>query len=68
LKSEVKELQKEDQKGPDADETRVARSLRNIKRMVPDIIEVILTTICNPEAGFGVEAKKMAEKMKAEAG
>ena len=68
LKSEVKELQKEDQKGPDADETRVARHLRNIKRMAPDILDVILITIGNPVAGFGMVAKKVAEKMKAEAG
>ena len=68
LKSAVKELQKEDQKGADTDKTRISRHLRNIKRMAPDILDVILTTIGNPVAGFGMVAKKVAEKMKAEAG
>ena len=63
LKSEVKELQKEDEKGQDADETRVSRHLRNIKRMAPDILDVVLATIGNPAAGFGMVARKVAEKM-----
>jgi len=68
LKSEVKELQKEDQKGPDADEARISWHLRNIKRMAPDILDAILTTIGNLEAGFGVIVKKVAEKIRSEAG
>ena len=68
LKSEVTELQKEDEKGQNADERRVSRHLRNIQRMAPDILDVVLSTITNPVAGFGMVAKKVAEKMKAEAG
>ena len=64
----VKEIQKEDQKGAEADETFIARNLRTLKRMAPDILEVALATIVNPLAGFGVVARKVAEKMKAEAG
>jgi hypothetical protein len=52
LKSEVKELQKEDEKGQSRDETRVSRHLRNIKRMAPDILVVVLATIGNSAAGF----------------
>ncbi len=68
LKSEVKELQKEDEKGPEAEEKQFSRHLRNIKRMAPDILEVVLAAVANPVAGFGAIAKKVAEKMKAEAG
>jgi hypothetical protein len=68
LKSEVKELQAEDAKGEQAREDVIARRLRNIRRMAPDILEVVLATIANPAAGFGVVAKKVAEKMQAEAG
>lgn len=68
LKSDVKELQKEDEKGQEADESRISRHLRNIKRMAPDILDVVLASIGNPVAGFGMAAKKVAEKMKSEAG
>ncbi len=65
LKAEVKELQKEDEKGEEAEESRVSRHLRNIQRMAPDILDVVLTTIANPVAGFGVVARKVAAEMKA---
>lgn len=68
LKANVEEIQAEDDKGDEANESFIARRLRNIQRMAPDILEVILATIANPIAGFGVVAKKIAEKMKAEAG
>ena len=68
LKAEFEELQKEDAKGKQADETFIARRLRNIRRMAPDILEVVTAAIANPLAGFGVVAKKVVEKMKAEAG
>lgn len=64
LKAEVKELQKEDEKREEAEESRVSRHLRNIQRMAPDILDVVLTTIANPVAGFGVVARKVAAKMK----
>ena len=64
LKAEVKELQKEDEKGVEAEESRVSRHLRNIQRMAPDILDVVLATIGNPVAGFGVVARKVTERMK----
>jgi len=67
LKGLVEEIQQEDQKGAEADETFIARRLRNIQRMSPEILEVALATIANPLAGFGMVAKKVAERMKAEA-
>lgn len=63
MKSEVKELQKEDEKGQSRDETRVSRHLRNIKRMAPEILDVVLATIGIPAAGFGMVARSVAEKM-----
>jgi len=68
MKGIVEEIQKEDQKGTEADKTFIARNLRTLKRMAPDILEVALAAITNPLAGFGVVARKVAEKMKAEAG
>jgi len=68
LKAEVKELETELQKGEQADESFLERRLRNIKRTAPDILEVILATLANPAAGFGVIAAKVAAKMKAAAG
>ena len=67
LKAAVDEIKAEDEKGDQADETFIARRLRNIQRMAPDILEVVLTTIGNPLARFGVVARKVAEKMRAEA-
>jgi hypothetical protein len=66
LKSEIKELQKEDTKGEEVDESFVARRLRNIRRIAPDILDVILATITNPAAGFSMITKKVADKMKAD--
>jgi hypothetical protein len=66
LKSEIKELQSEDGKGPDADETRISRHLRNIKRMAPDILELVIAAISNPLAGFGAVTQKVIEQMGAE--
>ncbi len=68
LKAEVKELETELQKGEQADATFLERRLRNIKRMAPDILDVIVATLANPLAGFSTIAAKVAGKMKASAG
>lgn len=67
ITAEVQELEAEVKKGDEADEGFLARRLRNIQRMSPDILDVALTTLGNPMAGLGMVAKKVAEKMKAEA-
>lgn len=66
LKAEVKEIQatvteaaKENKK---VDESFLARRFRNIARMAPDILEVIVATLANPLAGLGIAVKKIAEK------
>lgn len=67
LRAELQEVEAELQKGAEAREGFVRRRLRNIERMAPDIYDVVLATFANPVAGLGMVAKKIAEKMKAEA-
>ena len=68
MKAAVEEIQQEDEKGGQANESVIARQMRIIQRMAPDILDVVIATITNPVAGFGVVAKKVAEKMKVDAG
>ena len=68
LEAEVKELEAEVVKGQKADENFLLRRMRNIKRMAPDILEVVMATIANPAAGLGLAATKVAKKMSEEAG
>jgi cell division septum initiation protein DivIVA len=71
LKAEVKEIQatvtEAAQKNESVDEGFLSRRFRNIARMAPDLLEVIVATLANPLAGLGVAARKIAEKAKAEA-
>jgi len=67
LQAEVQELEAETAKGNQADESFLARRLRSIRRMAPEILEVILATLSSPAAGFSMVVRKVAEKMKAEA-
>jgi hypothetical protein len=67
LRAELEEVETELQQGEEAREGFIRRRLRNIERMAPDIYDVVLATFANPVAGLGMVAKKVAEKMKAEA-
>lgn len=66
LKAELQELETEVVKGEDADEGFIARRLRYIKRMAPDILEVVVATLINPVSGISTVAKKVAERMRQE--
>jgi hypothetical protein len=68
MKGIVEEIRQEDQKGEAADETFIARRLRNLQRMAPDIMDVVLITIANPLAGFGMIAQKVAKRLEVESG
>ena len=68
LKSELQAFEDDDKKGPESNEGFLAQRLRNVRRIAPDILDVAIATIANPAAGFSMIAKKVAEKMKAEAG
>src|SRR6266545_7661091 len=71
LKAEVKEIQstvtEAAQKNEKMDEGFLSRRFRNIARMAPDVLDVVVATLGNPLAGLGVAARKIAEKAKAEA-
>lgn len=69
LKAEVKELQAHaEEKGDAPDENFIARRLRNIGRMAPDILDVAIATLGNPVSGAMLVIKKSAEKAKELAG
>ena len=70
VKAEVKEIQstvtEAAQKNEKVDEGFMARRFRNIARMAPDVLDVVVATLGNPLAGLGVAVKKIAEKAKEE--
>jgi len=71
LKAEVKEIQSQltdaAKKNEAVDEGFLARRFRNIARMAPDLLDVVVKTLVNPMLGIGEVAKKIAEKAKEEA-
>jgi hypothetical protein len=70
IKAEVKEIQstvtEAAQKNEKLDESFLSRRFRNIARMAPDVLDVVVATLANPLAGLGVAVKKIAEKAKEE--
>jgi len=70
LKAEVKEIQttvtEAAQKNDKVDEGFLSRRFRNIARMAPDVLDVVVATLGNPLAGLGIAVKKIAEKAKEE--
>jgi len=70
LKAEVKEIQatvtEAAKKNEKVDEGFLSRRFRNIARMAPDVLDVVVATLGNPLAGLGVAVKKIAEKAKEE--
>jgi len=70
IKAEVKEIQstvtEAAQKNEKVDEGFLSRRFRNIARMAPDVLDVVVATLGNPLAGLGVAVKKIAEKAKEE--
>jgi hypothetical protein len=71
VKAEVKDIQatvtEAVQKSQPVDESFLARRFRNIARMAPDILDVVVASLGNPLAGLGVAVKKIAEKAKTDA-
>jgi len=70
LTSEVEEIQETvtaaAKKNGTIAESFFERHFRNIARMAPDVLDVIVATLGNPLAGLGVAVKKIAEKAKEE--
>ena len=63
IRSTVTEAVKKNEK---VDEGFLLRRFRNIARMAPDVLDVVVATLGSPLAGLGVAAKKIAEKAKEE--
>jgi len=72
LKAEMKEIQSTvtmaAQKNERVDDGFLSRRFRNIARMAPDVLDVIVATLANPLAGLGVAVKKIADKAREEIG
>jgi len=66
LKAEVEELQKHVEEQEFLDEGFLARRLRNIKRMAPDILDLILKSLAGPQAAAITVVQKVAARIKAE--
>ena len=70
IKAEVKEIQstvtEASQKNEKVDEGFLSRRFRNIARMAPDVLDLIVAMLANPLAGLGVAVKMVAEKAKEE--
>ena len=71
LKAEVKDIEASvtaaAQKNEKVEEAFLARRFRNIARMAPDILDVVVAMLANPLAGLGIAVRKIAEKAKEEA-
>jgi hypothetical protein len=66
LKAEVKEIETAVTQNKSVDESWLARRLRNLKRMAPDIAEVALASLAGPGAAVAAIVKQTAERVKAE--
>ena len=71
LKAEVQEIQvtitEAIEKNKEVDEGFLRRRFRNIARMAPDVVDVVVATLANPLAGLGAIVKKVAQKAREEA-
>ena len=63
LISDVKDIQEEASKGDFADLSILSRRLRNLQRMAPDILGMVLETLANPTVGFSAAVQKVAAQM-----
>lgn len=70
LKAELKKIQSTVTQGAQenekVDEGFLSRRFRNIARMAPDMLDVVVETLANPLAGLGIALEKIAEKAKEE--
>jgi len=64
IQSKVTEAAKKNEK---VDEGFLAQRFRNIARMAPDMLDVVVKTLVHPMLGIGEAAKKIAKKAKEEA-
>jgi len=66
IKSEVQEIQTMVtdvvKTNKEVDDSFFTRRFRNIARIAPDILDVIVATLTNPLAGVGIAVRKIAER------
>ncbi len=67
MKIGVQQVQAEVAKGEEADESSLARYLRGVKRVAPDILEVIVNTFADPALGVATVIRKVMTKAQADA-
>jgi len=63
---QVQKVEQEAGKGEHADAEKIEGWMTVIGRMVPDILEVVASTLASPVAGIATTVKKIAEKAKAQ--
>ena len=63
----VQNIEKEVQKGEEANPSKVERWLKTLALIAPDIFEVTLATLASPAAGIATVIRKVAEKARQEA-
>ena len=68
LAETVKKIEKEAAKGEEANPNKVERWLKFLGGMALDILEVTAACLANPVAGVTTAIRKIAEKVKVEAG
>ncbi len=61
----VQDIEKEVQKGEEANHSRVERWLKFLAETAPDVWDVAVDTLSNPIKGIGTVIKKVIEKAKA---
>lgn len=62
VESAVREIAQEAAAGEQASESFLSARLHNLRRMAPDIFEVVSALLVNPAAGFGLAVQKIALK------
>lgn len=68
LAAEVRDLQFEVGRGDDADLSLLQRRLRNIGRVAPDILRLVVAALADPVAGFSLVTVQTADAMRADLG
>lgn len=63
VEENVKQIEQEVRKGNQAKPSFVQERLQNIRKIAPDIAEVVIATLQNPVAGISAAVKKVIHKM-----
>ena len=64
LEKNVKQIEQELKKGNKAEASFIQKRLENIRKMAPDIAEVLIASLQNPAAGISLAVKKVVTKFK----